>query len=60
MFISLTREYMFKISITNEDLDYCTDVADDGVIVGGETSPISGRVKIRYNFQVLDHFQLRC
>ena len=60
MFIDLTHEYMVKISIKKGDLDCCADVDDDGVIVWGDTSPTSGRVKIWHNFQVLDHFQLRC
>jgi hypothetical protein len=47
MFIDLTHEYMVKISIKNEHVDRCADTVDDGVIVRGDTSPISGRVKMR-------------
>ena len=47
MFIDLTHEYMVKISIKNEHVDRCADTVDDGVIVWGDTSPISGRVKMR-------------
>jgi hypothetical protein len=43
MFIDLTHEYMVK----NEHVDRCADTVDDGVIVRGDTSPISGRVKMR-------------
>ena len=54
MFIGLTHEYMVKISIKNGRLNCYADVDDDGVIVWGDTSPISGRVKMGHSFQVLD------
>jgi hypothetical protein len=37
---------MVKIIIKKGDLDCCVDGDDDGVIVWGDTSPTSGRVKI--------------
>ena len=46
IFILLTHEYMVKMINKKENLDCCADTADDGVIVWGDTSPISGRVKM--------------
>ena len=55
MFIWLTHEYMVKMINKREHLNCCADTADDGVIVWGDTSPISGRVKMGSSPNVSDH-----
>ena len=55
MFIGLTHEYMVKISIKNGRLNCYADVDDDGVIVWGDTSPISCRVHMWHSFHAFDH-----
>ena len=44
--------------VAQHDFDCCcadTNIVIDGVIVWGNTSPISGRVKLRNSFQILDY-----